>query len=94
MYTFYLGSRPCVVLSGYQVLKETLIDKAEEFSGRGDFPAVQMWSKGNGEAQAEAAASGYRVKETSAMEKPMAYQHAGSIYSLWLIAIDQPHHLC
>lgn len=49
MYTFHLGSRPCVVLSGYQVLKEALIDKAEEFSGRGDFPAVQMWSKGNGE---------------------------------------------
>ncbi|XP_063168435.1 cytochrome P450 2F3-like [Candoia aspera] len=48
MYTFYLGSRPCVVLSGYQVLKEALIDKAEDFSGRGDFPAVQMWSKGNG----------------------------------------------
>ncbi|XP_070620926.1 uncharacterized protein [Erythrolamprus reginae] len=48
MYTFHLGSRPCLVLSGYQVLKEALIDKAEEFSGRGDFPAVQMWSKGNG----------------------------------------------
>ncbi|XP_048350910.1 cytochrome P450 2F3-like [Sphaerodactylus townsendi] len=48
IYTFHLGSRPCVVLSGYQVLKEALIDKAEEFSGRGDFPAVQMWSKGNG----------------------------------------------
>ncbi|XP_074873000.1 cytochrome P450 2G1-like isoform X2 [Carettochelys insculpta] len=48
MYTFYLGSRPCVVLSGYKVLKEALIDKAEEFSGRGDFPAVQMWSNGNG----------------------------------------------
>ncbi|XP_066494241.1 cytochrome P450 2F3-like [Tiliqua scincoides] len=48
MYTFHLGSRPCVVLSGYQVLKEALIDRAEEFSGRGDFPAVQMWSKGNG----------------------------------------------
>uniref|UniRef100_A0A8D0HTI7 Cytochrome P450 family 2 subfamily AH member 13 n=1 Tax=Sphenodon punctatus TaxID=8508 RepID=A0A8D0HTI7_SPHPU len=49
MYTFHLGSRPCVVLSGYKVLKEALIDKAEEFSGRGDFPAVQMWSNGNGE---------------------------------------------
>ncbi|XP_013911887.1 PREDICTED: cytochrome P450 2F3-like isoform X2 [Thamnophis sirtalis] len=48
LYTVHLGSRPCVVLSGYQVLKEALIDKAEEFSGRGDFPAVQMWSKGNG----------------------------------------------
>uniref|UniRef100_A0A8C3HAU2 Cytochrome P450 n=1 Tax=Chrysemys picta bellii TaxID=8478 RepID=A0A8C3HAU2_CHRPI len=48
IYTFHLGSRPCVVLSGYKVLKEALIDKAEEFSGRGDFPAVQMWSHGNG----------------------------------------------
>ncbi|XP_075771707.1 cytochrome P450 2F3-like [Pelodiscus sinensis] len=48
IYTFHLGSRPCVVLAGYQVLKEALIEKAEEFSGRGDFPAVQMWSNGNG----------------------------------------------
>ncbi|XP_040261875.1 cytochrome P450 2F2-like [Bufo bufo] len=48
MYTFYLGSRPTVVLCGYQVLKEALIDYAEEFSGRGEFPAVQMYSKGNG----------------------------------------------
>uniref|UniRef100_K7G3S1 Uncharacterized protein n=1 Tax=Pelodiscus sinensis TaxID=13735 RepID=K7G3S1_PELSI len=47
IYTFHLGSRPCVVLAGYQVLKEALIEKAEEFSGRGDFPAVQMWSNGN-----------------------------------------------
>ncbi|KAH1180710.1 hypothetical protein KIL84_001644 [Mauremys mutica] len=47
IYTFHLGSRPCVVLSGYKVLKEALIDKAEEFSGRGAFPAVQMWSHGN-----------------------------------------------
>ncbi|TFJ96346.1 aspartate--tRNA(Asp/Asn) ligase [Platysternon megacephalum] len=54
IYTFYLGSRPCVVLSGYKVLKEALIDKAEEFSGRGDFPAVQMWSHGNGEARTDA----------------------------------------
>uniref|UniRef100_A0A8C5QUR1 Cytochrome P450 n=1 Tax=Leptobrachium leishanense TaxID=445787 RepID=A0A8C5QUR1_9ANUR len=42
MYTFYLGSRPTVVLCGYQVLKEALIDYAEEFSGRGEFPAVQI----------------------------------------------------
>ncbi|CAH2314056.1 cytochrome P450 2F3-like [Pelobates cultripes] len=48
VYTFYLGSRPTVVLCGYQVLKEALIDNAEEFSGRGEFPAVQMYSKGNG----------------------------------------------
>ncbi|KAM6038266.1 cytochrome P450 2F3-like isoform 2-T2 [Chlamydotis macqueenii] len=48
IFTFHLGSRPCVVLSGYRVLKEALVDRAEEFSGRGDFPAVQQWSRGNG----------------------------------------------
>ncbi|NXO55543.1 CP2F3 protein, partial [Aramus guarauna] len=48
IFTFHLGSRPCVVLSGYHLLKEALIDRAEEFSGRGDFPAVQQWSRGNG----------------------------------------------
>ncbi|XP_038623224.1 cytochrome P450 2F3-like [Tachyglossus aculeatus] len=48
IYTFHLGSRPCIVLSGFQVLKEALIDRAEEFGGRGDFPAVQMWSHGDG----------------------------------------------
>ncbi|MEE6491134.1 hypothetical protein FKM82_016107 [Ascaphus truei] len=48
IYTFYLGSRPTVVLCGFQILKEALIDHAEEFSGRGEFPAVQMYSKGNG----------------------------------------------
>lgn len=49
IFTFHLGSRPCVVLSGYRLLKEALIDHAEEFSGRGDFAAVQQWSRGNGE---------------------------------------------
>ncbi|XP_074877785.1 cytochrome P450 2F3-like [Buteo buteo] len=48
IFTFHLGSRPCVVLSGYRLLKEALIDHAEEFSGRGDFAAVQQWSRGNG----------------------------------------------
>ncbi|XP_053577730.1 cytochrome P450 2F3 [Bombina bombina] len=48
LYTIYLGSRPAVVLCGHQILKEALIDHAEEFSGRGEFPAVQMYSKGNG----------------------------------------------
>ncbi|XP_030074575.1 cytochrome P450 2F3 [Microcaecilia unicolor] len=48
IYTFYLGSRPTVVLCGYEILKEALVDNAEVFSGRGDFPAVQQYSKGNG----------------------------------------------
>uniref|UniRef100_A0A663FGQ6 Uncharacterized protein n=1 Tax=Aquila chrysaetos chrysaetos TaxID=223781 RepID=A0A663FGQ6_AQUCH len=37
IFTVHLGSRPCVVLCGYRLLKEALIDHAEEFSGRGDF---------------------------------------------------------
>uniref|UniRef100_A0A6I8N4B4 Uncharacterized protein n=1 Tax=Ornithorhynchus anatinus TaxID=9258 RepID=A0A6I8N4B4_ORNAN len=37
------ASRPCIVLSGFQVLKEALVDRAEEFGGRGDSPAAQTW---------------------------------------------------
>uniref|UniRef100_A0A4X2MBM2 Cytochrome P450 family 2 subfamily B member 6 n=1 Tax=Vombatus ursinus TaxID=29139 RepID=A0A4X2MBM2_VOMUR len=48
VYTFHLGSRSCVVIAGYQALKETLIDRAEKFGGHGEFPAVQMWSHGDG----------------------------------------------
>ncbi|NWH82952.1 CP2F2 protein, partial [Piaya cayana] len=50
VFTVHLGSRPCVVLAGYKILKETLVERAEEFSGRGDFPAVQQWSHGDGDA--------------------------------------------
>ncbi|NWH56112.1 CP2F1 protein, partial [Geococcyx californianus] len=49
VFTVHLGARACVVLAGHRALKEALVDRAEEFSGRGDFPAVQQWNRGNGE---------------------------------------------
>lgn len=48
MYTVYLGPRRVVVLSGYQAVKEALVDQAEEFGGRGDYPIFFNFTKGNG----------------------------------------------
>ncbi|TFJ96339.1 l-threonine 3-dehydrogenase [Platysternon megacephalum] len=48
VYTLHLGSRPVVVLCGYQAVKEALLDQAEEFSGRGDLPVVFRFTQGNG----------------------------------------------
>ncbi|KAB1274033.1 Cytochrome P450 2F3 [Camelus dromedarius] len=48
VYTVYLGPRRVVVLSGYQAVKEALVDQEEEFSGRGDCPAFLNFTKGNG----------------------------------------------
>ncbi|XP_075692239.1 cytochrome P450 2F3-like [Rhinoderma darwinii] len=48
VYTIYLGSRPNVVLYGYKAVKEALVEQAENFSGRGEFPAVHRFTQGNG----------------------------------------------
>ncbi|XP_006871466.1 PREDICTED: cytochrome P450 2F5-like [Chrysochloris asiatica] len=48
MYTVHLGPKPVVVLSGYQTVKEALVDQGEEFSGRGDYPVFFNFTKGNG----------------------------------------------
>ncbi|XP_006215059.1 cytochrome P450 2F5 [Vicugna pacos] len=48
VYTVYLGPRRVVVLSGYQAVKEALVDQGEEFSGRGDYPVFLNFTKGNG----------------------------------------------
>ncbi|XP_045710271.1 cytochrome P450 2C15-like isoform X2 [Phyllostomus hastatus] len=40
--------RPTVVLHGYEAVKEALIDRGEEFSGRGSFPVAEKASKGQG----------------------------------------------
>uniref|UniRef100_A0A8C3FW03 Uncharacterized protein n=1 Tax=Chrysemys picta bellii TaxID=8478 RepID=A0A8C3FW03_CHRPI len=37
-----------VVLCGYQVVKEALVDQAEAFSGRGDLPVLFRLTQGNG----------------------------------------------
>lgn len=48
MYTVHLGPRRVVVLSGYQAVKEALVDQGEDFSGRGDYPVFFNFTKGNG----------------------------------------------
>ncbi|KAM6154362.1 LOW QUALITY PROTEIN: cytochrome P450 2F5-like [Erethizon dorsatum] len=48
VFTVYLGPRRVVVLSGYQAVKEALVDQGEEFSGRGEYPAVFNFTKGKG----------------------------------------------
>lgn len=48
VYTVYLGPRRVVVLSGYQTVKEALVDKGEEFSGRGSYPVFFNFTKGDG----------------------------------------------
>ncbi|XP_025770634.1 cytochrome P450 2F5-like [Puma concolor] len=48
VYTVYLGPRRVVVLSGYQTVKEALVDQGDDFSGRGDYPTFLNFTKGNG----------------------------------------------
>ncbi|XP_028367117.1 cytochrome P450 2C18-like isoform X5 [Phyllostomus discolor] len=48
VFTVYFGRRPTVVLHGYEAVKEALIDRAEEFSGRGIVPLVEKANKGQG----------------------------------------------
>lgn len=50
LFTIHMGSRPVVVLCGYQTVKEALVDRGEEFSGRGDMPVLFRFTQGNGES--------------------------------------------
>lgn len=50
LFTIHMGSRPVVVLCGYQTVKEALVDRGEEFSGRGDLPVLFRFTQGNGES--------------------------------------------
>ncbi|XP_033014700.1 cytochrome P450 2C29-like [Lacerta agilis] len=40
VFTVYMGSRPIVVLCGYEVIKEALVDNAETFGGRGHIQSL------------------------------------------------------
>ncbi|XP_062071353.1 cytochrome P450 2C1-like isoform X2 [Lepus europaeus] len=40
VFTVYLGTRPTVVICGYDAVKEALVDLGEEFSGRNFFPVT------------------------------------------------------
>ncbi|KAM5145604.1 uncharacterized protein ACMZJ9_012963 [Mantella aurantiaca] len=48
VYTLYFGSRPVVVICGYDAVKEALVDKAEEFSARGNLPQIQKFTQDYG----------------------------------------------
>jgi hypothetical protein len=48
VFTLYLGSRPIVVLHGYEAVKEALIDHGEEFSGRENIPMSEKINNGLG----------------------------------------------
>ncbi|XP_045710468.1 cytochrome P450 2C18-like [Phyllostomus hastatus] len=48
VFTVYFGRRPTVVLHGYEAVKDALIDREEEFSGRGSVPVVEKANKGQG----------------------------------------------
>lgn len=48
VFTVYFGMKPMVVLHGYEAVKEALIDRGEEFAGRGSFPLAEKASQGFG----------------------------------------------
>ncbi|XP_040179133.1 cytochrome P450 2G1-like [Rana temporaria] len=48
VYTVYFGHSPIVVLTGYDTVKEALLDRAEEFGGRGRVPAFDDFFRGKG----------------------------------------------
>ncbi|XP_062436774.1 cytochrome P450 2C19 isoform X1 [Rhea pennata] len=48
MFTVYLGSEPVVVLQGHDVVKEALIDHADEFAARGHMPIGERANNGLG----------------------------------------------
>ncbi|XP_042299564.1 cytochrome P450 2G1-like [Sceloporus undulatus] len=50
VFTVYFGMRPAVILCGHDAVKEALIDKAEEFSGRKTNPTLERTFHGYGEA--------------------------------------------
>ncbi|POI22754.1 hypothetical protein CIB84_013498, partial [Bambusicola thoracicus] len=48
VFSVQLGSTPVVVLSGYEVVKEALIERADEFAARGHMPIGDRANKGLG----------------------------------------------
>uniref|UniRef100_G3T1S1 Uncharacterized protein n=1 Tax=Loxodonta africana TaxID=9785 RepID=G3T1S1_LOXAF len=48
VFTVHFGMKPTVVLHGYEAVKEALIDRAEEFSGRGVLPVADKVSQSYG----------------------------------------------
>ncbi|XP_030074261.1 cytochrome P450 2F2 [Microcaecilia unicolor] len=47
VFTIYMGSKPNLILCGYETIKEALINQGEQFGGRGPFPMFCNNAKGN-----------------------------------------------
>ncbi|XP_073497617.1 cytochrome P450 2F2-like isoform X2 [Phyllobates terribilis] len=47
IFTVYEGTQPVIVLCSFKAVKETFIDKAEEFSGRGYYASFHDFTKGD-----------------------------------------------
>lgn len=48
VFTVHLGPRKVVVLYGYDVIKEALVDQGDDFSGRGILPLIEKLFQGTG----------------------------------------------
>ncbi|XP_055043975.2 cytochrome P450 2J4 [Misgurnus anguillicaudatus] len=46
--TFYLGDKPCILLTGYETFKEAFVEQADIFTERPFFPVNERISKGKG----------------------------------------------
>lgn len=46
--TLYLGWQRTVFLTGYEAVKEALVDQADDFTGRGPLPFLVKVTKGYG----------------------------------------------
>ncbi|KAH0631502.1 hypothetical protein JD844_005846 [Phrynosoma platyrhinos] len=76
VFTVYFGTRPIVVLCGHQAVKEALVDKADEFSGRQTTPTLEPSFQGygvvfaNGERWKQMRRFSLTVLRDFGMEKP------------------------
>ncbi|KAM8952226.1 cytochrome P450 2G1-like [Pelodytes ibericus] len=48
VYTLYFGSRPVIVICGYEAVKEALVDCGDDFFGRGRIPLLDKFADGHG----------------------------------------------
>lgn len=46
--TLYLGSKPCILMTGYETLKEAFVEQADIFTDRPYFPIMDKLGKGKG----------------------------------------------
>ncbi|XP_068106947.1 cytochrome P450 2F3-like isoform X3 [Hyperolius riggenbachi] len=49
VYTLYFGSKPVIVICGYEAFKEALVDQNDVFGARGETPTIDRFTKGRGQ---------------------------------------------